>query len=388
MKVGSFQVTYCTNVHPGETLDDLHHILTADVRAVKKRLAATQSFGAGLRLGNQVTNELLDTSGALDALVERCHSEDFSVFTVNGFPYGDFAADTIKADVYKPAWYREDRVRYTERLARVLAALPGPAHRTISTVAGGFLPDTADEAMKTLIARNLRRSAEDLARIADETGVHIRLCLEPEPWTMLETTRDAVEFFESYLPVSFPHVREHLGLCYDCCHQAVHFEDAGASIAELVDAGIEIGKVQVSSALHLDQPGIKENRNALSRFAEPRFLHQVVAQRNGKIFKCLDLPQLENPPAEFLDADAWRCHFHVPIWWEGNGVLGTTKADWQAAIQAVMEQGITPHLEIETYTWHVLPETDRVGMESGDLTASIEAEYDALIAELMPESIG
>ena len=194
MKVGSFQVTYCTNVHPGETLGDLHRILTTDVRAVKNRLSPTDSLGAGLRLGNQVTNELLDTPGALTDLVERCQSENFSVFTVNGFPYGDFAADTIKAEVYKPAWYREDRVRYTERLARVLAALPGPTNRTISTVAGGFLPDTADEAMKTLIARNLRRSAEDLARIADETGVHIRLCLEPEPWTMLETTRDAVEF--------------------------------------------------------------------------------------------------------------------------------------------------------------------------------------------------
>ena len=74
------------------------------------------------------------------------------------------------------------------------------------------------KAMKTLIARNFRRSAESLARIADETGVHIRLCLEPEPWTMLETTQDAVDFFQAYLPLAYPHVREHLGLCYSAKH--------------------------------------------------------------------------------------------------------------------------------------------------------------------------
>ncbi len=382
MKVGPFQVTYCTNVHPGESLRDLNRILSTEVGAVKALVAPQIAMGAGLRMGNTVIRELTEDSAALKSLAALCSEKDYRVFTANGFPYGDFAANVIKADVYRPAWYLEDRVRYTKELARVLAALPGPSHRTISTVAGGFLPDTQDAAIKTLVARNLRRSAEDLARIADDTGVHIRLCLEPEPWTMLETTADVLCFFEDYLPASLPFIRDHLGVCYDCCHQAIHFEDSASSIRQLVDAEITIGKVQVSSALHLDDPSNAAHREALLRFAEPRFLHQVVAQDGDTLLRCLDLEALANPTDEFVNADAWRCHFHVPIWWTGDGVLGTTKGDWEAAVRALQSLGVSPHLEIETYTWHVLPESDRGDMESGDLTASVAAEFDALLAAL------
>jgi sugar phosphate isomerase/epimerase len=382
MKVGSYQITYCTNVHPGETLDDLHRILATEVESVKAIVAPDTAMGAGLRLGNTVVRQLTDAPEALARLARLCEEQEYEVFTANGFPYGDFAAEVIKSDVYKPAWHFEDRIRYTSELARVLAALPGPKERTISTVAGGFLPDTSDDATKTLVARNLKRTAEDFARIADETGVQIRLCLEPEPWTTLETTDDVLRFFDDFLPSGAPHVREHLGICYDCCHQAVHFEDPGTSIKRLVDADITIGKVQVSSALHLDDPADPRRREALLRFAEPRFLHQVVARRGDDLLRCLDLATLDQPTAEFLEADAWRCHFHVPIWWEGDGVLKTTKSDWEGVVSAIQDIGIKPHFEIETYTWHVLPDADRSDMESGDLTASVVAEYTALISAL------
>jgi hypothetical protein len=184
----------------------------------------------------------------------------------------------------------------------------------------------------------------------------VRLCLEPEPYTTLETTDEAVEFFRRDLLPLGQHARDHLGLCYDCCHQAVAYEDPVASLRALHQAGVPIGKLQISSALVLPRPGDPVARAALMGFAEPRFLHQVVARfPDGRLLRLLDLPD-----ARGLDgAESWRCHFHVPIDWAGDDRLGTTRADWQAAVAFAAREGLTSHFEVETYTWGVLPETLR-----------------------------
>lgn len=380
MQIGRFQVAYCTNVHPGEGLDALDAVLADDVAAVKTRVCPAAPFGMGLRLGNAAAHALDSRSDALLALSERCLSEGLYVFTVNGFPYGDFAAAAVKSAVYAPSWLDDERVEYTARLGRVLARLPGPATRTISTVSGCFKPAADDLAAHQQMAKNLGRAAEALARVADQTGVQIRLCLEPEPWTTLETTDDAIRFFDEHLRQS-PHAAAHLGLCFDCCHQAVHFEDPAKSVARLIDADVPIGKVQVSSALHLATPADPAARAALLAFDEPRYLHQVVAQMpDGRRLRALDLDALRDPDPEWLRAEAWRCHFHVPIWWTGAGHLGTTRADWQAAVRAIAAQDASTHLEIETYSWHVIPAEERETM--GDLHACVAAEFAALIAEL------
>lgn len=376
MQIGPFHVAYCTNVHPGEGLAALDAVLEHDVAAVKDAVAPSVPFGMGLRLGNEAAAALDRSPGALLDLSERCLKEGLYVFTVNGFPYGDFAAASVKEAVYQPDWRDAERVEYTARLARVLARLPGPNTRTISTVSGAFKPAGADHAA---MAKNLLAAADTLAEVADRTGVHIRLCLEPEPWTTLETTADAVRFFTEHLDT--PRAAEHLGLCYDCCHQAVHFEDPAANVAALKDAGIVIGKVQVSSALHLAEPADPDARAALLAFDEPRYLHQVVARTpDGRLLRAMDLDQLRDPSPEWLAAEAWRCHFHVPIWWTGAGHLGTTRNDWRAAVKAIAAQDASAHLEIETYSWHVIPAGERAAM--GDLHACVAAEFAALTAEI------
>ncbi|MCA9527641.1 MAG: metabolite traffic protein EboE, partial [Myxococcales bacterium] len=298
MQRGPLHLTYCTNVHPGESLAELLDVLRGPVADVKARVAPSVPFGLGLRLGNTATAALLRAPAALLDLTEACIEEGLYVFTVNGFPYGDFAAESVKAAVYDPGWLDPERVAYTLRLARVLSRLPGPARRTISTVAGGFRPTTDDAAARARIGAHLLEAAEGLRTLADETGVSIRLCLEPEPWTTLETTDDAIAFFADHLDA--PTTAEHLGLCYDCCHQAVHFEDPAASVRALVDAGVPIGKVQVSSALHLAQPADADARAALAAFNEPRYLHQVVARaRDGRLLRAMDLPDLPWDSAEW-----------------------------------------------------------------------------------------
>jgi hypothetical protein len=366
---------YCTNVHPGETLEEIAEVLRGPVALVKERVSPALPFGLGLRLGNTAAAALLRTPAALLDLIELCLEQGFYVFTLNGFPYGDFAASSVKTQVYSPSWPDPERVAYTLRLARILARLPGPSKRTISTVAGGFRPNSEAQAR---MAGHLLLVAQQLAELADETGVSIRLCLEPEPWTTLETTPEAIRFFQDHLLPHGAFAAEHLGLCYDCCHQAVHFEDPTASINALVAAGVPIGKVQVSSALHLAHPGDPEARSALMAFDEPRYLHQVVARRpDGSLLRAMDLPDLKEVSPEWAEAEAWRCHFHVPIGWSGEGHLGTTRADWQAAVRAVVATGACDHLEVETYTWSVLP-----AALQADVVAGVTGEMRALLAVL------
>jgi sugar phosphate isomerase/epimerase len=377
MRIRDLHVGYCTNVHPGEGLDEIERMLVRHVAEVKRRVSPGAPFGLGLRLGHAAAATLSGDAARREAFAEQVRSAGLYVFTVNGFPYGDFAADAVKAAVYEPSWLDAERVDYTVRLARALAALPGPDHRTISTVAGCFRGRAHDDAAHARMARHLGEAARALADLADETGVGVRLCLEPEPWTTLETTDDAVRFFGEHLLPQGGAARDHLGLCYDCCHQAVHFEDPADSLARLAAAGVTVGKVQVSSALHLGRPSDPEARAALLRFDEPRYLHQVVGRRaDGALLRAVDLPVLRHADADWLAAEAWRCHFHVPIWWEGDGVLGTTRADWEAAVAAALRPD--QHLEIETYTWSVIPAADRARLEGGDLHACVASEFAAL----------
>lgn len=380
MQVGPFQVTYCTNVHPGQTLDELFHVLEHDVPTVKKQLTEG-SFGTGLRIGHPVVREINQNPQSLMRLIDVCHAHQYDVFTVNGFPYGNFDEGVVKESVYQPDWRTGERLDYTVALAKVLAALPGPTERTISTVAGGFGPETKTEDDRRLMAKNMAAAATALERLEDETGVHIRLCLEPEPWTTLETTADVLSFWSNYLSESSTN-QSYLGLCYDCCHQALHFEDVGSSIETIEAHGITIGKIQVSSALHLERPHDLAARHKLLDFAEARFLHQVIAKTDDRLLKCLDLPALRTPSQDWLNAEAWRCHFHIPIWWTGSEFIKTTHADWRCAVTAARKLQSPPHLEIETYTWDVIPDAERAGMAGGDLSASIVAEYTSLIEEI------
>lgn len=407
-------LSYCTNVHPGEGLEAAKEALNAHLPAVSARLsghlarAARDSFGAGLRLGVAAADALSDPS-ALRALRQDLEARGGYLFTLNGFPYGDFAAPRVKEGAYEPDWATPERLRYTLALARALAALPGPPVRTISTVAGGFEPGgyaglTPERARA--MSRQLCEAARGLARLEDATGVSVRLALEPEPWTTLERTRDAIDFFSRWLWPAEPLTRRYLGLCYDTCHQAIAFEDPVTAWASLEGAGLEVLKVQLSNALTA-RPSHPAAHAALLGFREPRYLHQVTGRvrraagiesgegggeggGEAQLLRALDLPDLELPSPEWLTADEWRCHFHVPLWWEGAGEgLGTTASHWRevaalvrarAARAASGEAVWVPHVEVETYSWGVIPSREREGLD--DLYACVARELEVAAGAL------
>ena len=332
MKIGDAHVTYCTNIHAGESWQEVRANLEQHVLAVKARVAPDEPFGVGLRLSAVAARELA-APAELAALKQFLAAHGLYVFTINGFPYGPFHGRTIKAEVYRPDWLEDERLAYTNQLADILAALlPDGADGSISTVPGCFRP-RASAGVITRIAAH----AAYLAELEQRTGKHIVLALEPEPCCMLETTAEAIELIAR---IASPHV----GICLDACHAAVEFEDLPAAVAALRAANVTIAKVQLSCGLRV-APVDRAARDALAAFHDDVYLHQVVARRGDALVRYLDLPDATE------DADEWRIHFHVPIFRETLGPFSST----QQFLADVIAMRLSPHLEVETYTWDVLP---------------------------------
>jgi sugar phosphate isomerase/epimerase len=357
---------YCANVHPGESLGDVLHAIRALASGVRKQLS-TEALSLGLWLSQRSASEL--AASGCDELARTLRDAGIFVVTLNGFPYGNFHAEVVKRQVYHPDLCSQQRQTYLLQLARILAQLlPVDAQEgTISTLPIGHRDEPLDVTgagdASVAAADRLCQLTQQLAQLRDETGKSIRVCLEPEPGCWLETTDDAIAFFSEALPAAAKRAgiaesltKQHLGLCYDTCHQAIAFEDPETSLRALTRAGITIGKAQLSSAIEVANPDDPRARAELATFREPRFLHQIRARRSdGSLWAADDLDELEALPR----TDPLRVHFHVPIHRESMGIIATTRPFLVAALRELTQLPQLPHLEVETYTWTVLPEAER-----------------------------
>jgi sugar phosphate isomerase/epimerase len=337
MEVGdALHLTYCTNIHPANGWGAVRESLRTHAPALKTRLSPAAPFGIGLRLSSAESEELLEGE-ELARFRDWLAAEGLYVFTINGFPYGAFHGRRVKADVHAPDWRSEERVAYTLRLAKILdALLPDGVPGTISTSPLSYGPwiDGDPEAWEAC-TRNVVRVADALR------GTRIALALEPEADGALADVNDLVRWWDDRLD------REHVTACFDACHSAVAYEDPEAALAALDAAGIRVGKAQLSAALRVPAAARRE----LERFAEPVYLHQVTERRaDGALRSWPDLPEAL---AADGDGGEWRVHFHVPIFVERYGALESTQDHLRGVIERV--RGVTSHLEIETYTWDVLP---------------------------------
>jgi sugar phosphate isomerase/epimerase len=357
-------LAYCSNVHPADDLDGVAAQLERYAARVRERLDAPV-LGVGLWVAAPA---LADTAAA-DRLRAQLDRLGLEVVTLNGFPYTAFHAPVVKLEVYRPNWADEQRRDYTLALARLLARLlpDDVAEGSISTLPLGWRTewDASDQAAGRLA---LEQVAFGLGEIEDETGKRIRLALEPEPGCTIETVAQASEFLAGLAP-------EWIGLCLDACHLAVQFEDPEGAVAQLADAGVPVGKAQVSSALRVPEPATA--RAFLDDFAEPRFLHQVRERVGAAVAGTDDLPEALGGglPA----SSEWRVHFHVPV----HAAEHTTQRELEATLAALTggPAPVTRHLEVETYTWGVLP--DGPGGDDGlveGLAAELAWTRDRLVA--------
>lgn len=383
MNVRGFDLTYCSNIHAGETWDEVRSALSRALPSIRTRLSANGPFAIGLRLSAQAAHQL-ERPDALEAFQSFLSDGDYYVPTINGFPYGAFHRERVKENVYLPDWRDPARVEYSNRLATVLAELlkgRGLDRGSVSTVPGAFKGHLHSAGEATAIARGVLTHARHLADIRDRTGITITLAIEPEPACFIETSAEATDFFMRYLfdaPLALTHgltvdqVRRHVGICFDACHMAVEFEDHGAALASFDGAGILVPKFQISSALRVaDQAG----RDALRRFAEDTYLHQVVARADRSLTRHVDLPDAF---AGAHDGE-WRIHFHVPVFLARLGVLDTTQPDLERVLELIKSRTDRPCLEVETYTWDVLPAEYRTAEMSEAIARELAWTRDRLM---------
>lgn len=336
-------VTYCTNIHPAESWDDTFANVRRYVPDVKKKVSPQAPFPIGLRLSGRAATEL--NIEAAKHFHAWCQENNCFVSTVNGFPYGTFHHIPVKESVYLPDWRHPERLRYTKQLAQYLSLwLPAGMRGSISTVPVGF-KDYIGRNDVAIVKKHLLQALEFLEDIALKTGKEILLAMEPEPACVLETTMDAVRFFDQLdLPDS---LRPFLAVCYDCCHQALQYESPVSSLELLAANDIRVGQVQVSSALRLEGSDIR----SMHRFCEPCYLHQTVGSRpDGTLIRYHDLDQAlaAAPPG----VSEWRIHFHIPVFIDRLTDCATTQPFLQE-ILPLFDDDVP--LEVETYTWTVLP---------------------------------
>lgn len=397
MKVGATHLTYCTNIHAGESWTEVRENLRTHVLAVRALVAPGQPFGIGLRLSAAAAAELRHPE-ALAEFRSFLSEQGLYVFTINGFPYGRFHGEAVKARVYQPDWTTRERCDYTRALIDILAAvLPEGVDGSISTVPGGFRTELPRPEHAERIAAHLLEQVLTLVEVERATGRQIALALEPEPACFMETTAELVEFFRAHLftpsaratlaarlSVTESHaealIRRHLGICLDTCHAAVEFEAARESLACLSSAGVRIAKVQASAGLRLADVN-ERTLAALRAYDESVYLHQVVARtETGELLRFVDLPEAFQSPAARA-AREWRVHFHVPLYRETLGAFSNTQGYLRDVLALQRRDPFTTQIEVETYTWDVLPEDQR----SAGLVSSIARELAWVEERLLEE---
>lgn len=402
MKVGadSTHLTYCTNIHPGEGWRAVFANLKYYLPALKQRLSPTKPFGIGLRLADVAARELKQSLAQFQSWLAQ---QDLYVFTLNGFPYGGFHHQVVKDQVYAPDWSRRSRLDYTLRLTEILATLlPEGMDGGISTLPLSYKPwSTGNRVARTTI---LKQSSQHLAqltaamiRLQQGTGKLLHVDLEPEPDGLIENAAEVIEFFQEWLlPIGGAYLAEcfgnslawaeakllkHVRICYDTCHFAVEYEDPATVFAQFQTAGIGIGKIQLSAAIRVAVPAqAQERRQVIERlrpFAESTYLHQVIERRlGGELYHYPDLatalPYLEQSPAQ-----EWRTHFHVPIFIHDYQILQSTQDEIVTVLDLLQTNHACQHLEIETYTWDVLPPEMKL-----EVMASVQREYEWVLATL------
>ncbi|XZE36782.1 metabolite traffic protein EboE [Pirellulaceae bacterium SH501] len=401
----SVRTGYCTNVHAGRDLQTVLETLNRYAVPVRQKLqthanggAESRSLGLGLWFSEISAREaLLPTS--LERLKDFLASHSLDVFTLNGFPQGDFHEPVVKHRVYLPTWYDPSRLEYTWNLVQLLhELLPPGVIGTISTLPIAWGSPSLSAAQTEQVCRQWGELANRLHALFERTGRTIQIAIEPEPGCVFTDSPSFRSFYlESFLPSLHSEkereiARRHIALCHDICHAAVMLEDQSSELSKTFDAGIRVGKVQVSSAVDvpwcsMDPSSREQAWKQLSGFAEDRYLHQTNVLRGDKTTLYEDLPQLLREQAVAPVDSNWRIHFHVPIFQSAFGALGSTQSEIERCLDVLLprvgtEAFSSGHFEVETYAWTVLPDEFRQGSLSDGIAMELAWFEDLLHSKL------
>ena len=370
----TYHLTYCTNIHPGSNWESTFSSLKQFVPVIKKEVSSDAPFGLGLRLSNKASEEL-NEGNHLSEFKNWLLQNKVYIFTMNGFPYGNFHDERVKDKVHAPDWTTRERVDYTKRLFVQLAELIPegmPGGISTSPISYKYWHNSEDAQHRAfeIGAKHFTEIAMQLHALENTTGKYLHLDIEPEPDGLLENSVEVLSFYKDYLvPIATKILKHKLGkedseieriikryitVCYDICHFSLAYEEPEYTFQKFAEAELIVGKIQVSAALKIIFN--EENKAAiwesLSRFDEPTYLHQVTEKIDGTVKTYNDLPIILQKRNDFSEL---RAHFHVPIFLEQFGKLFSTQDHIIKVLEYLKRNKVSEHLEIETYTWDVLP---------------------------------
>lgn len=393
---GLGHLSYSTLVHAGDTWEEMNASLRTFVPAVKKRISPNAPFAVSLRISAESAKTLTEDAAERASLKAFLDQEDLYVYTVNAFPYGPFKGGLVMERVYEPDWTTRDRVDYTNSIADILAEIsPAGVNPSIQTAPLAFKPNVSGDEYVQTFTHNLYLVVKHLLELEQRTGRRVKLAIEPEPACYLETTDETIAFFKEriYAPTAITEfarvagipiseaegaVRRYLGIVFDIGHQSVGFENITYSLTKIRSAGIPIFKLQEAASLWVERL-TADKLTALRRFTDTIYLSQTSLKQDGKTNKFLNLGEA----LDFYEANPveteMRTHFHVPVFLEEIGPFRTTRFGVQEALKMHRESPLSDHLEIETYTWDVLPPA----LLSGDIIDNVSRELEFVRTELI-----
>jgi hypothetical protein len=394
---GLGHLTYSTLVHPADNWPELWASVQTFLPKVKARISPNEPFGVCLRLAAPTAALLAANAEERKKLKWFLTDNDMYVYTANAFPYGAFKGTVVKEQVYEPDWRTEERTVYTINVADILADLCAPGiSPSIQTAPLGFKPNVTGPDVVDSYTEHVLRVAAHLVRLEARTGHLITLGLEPEPRCFLETTDETVAYFTNHLytgksaarlsvlasipmDTAIAALRRHLGVVFDIGHQAVGFEDVPVSLQKLVDAGIPIVKLQEAAAMYIGEV-TDEKVEALKRFAKTVYLSQTVECRGGKeLGHFLNLEDAFAGWEKDKTKREWRTHFHVPVFLADLGPFKSTQFALEQALAMHKKTPLSRQLEIETYTWDVLPDH----LKTGDIVEYVCRELEWVKGQLI-----
>jgi hypothetical protein len=392
---GLGHLTYSTLVHPADDWPQLWDSLQRYLPQVKRRISPNAPFGVCIRLSHLTAAELSTKKAERDTLKQFLADQDLYVYTANAFVYGVFKNTQIKEQVYEPDWRTPERREYTKQVADILADIcPAWATPSIQTAPLGFKPRVTGPDVVAAFTDNVLQVVAHLVRLEQTTGTLLTLGLEPEPRCYLETTDETIAYFRDYLytgtaaqriatlaqvpmDTAIAALRRHLGVTFDIGHQAVGFEDIPVSLQKLVDAGIPIVKLQEAASMYIGEV-TDEKIAALQRFTKTIYLSQTAECRGDHLEHYLNLEDAMAGWATDKTPRQWRTHFHVPVFLEDLGPLKSTRFALEQALAMHKQTPLSRHLEIETYTWDVLPDH----LKTGDIVEYVCRELEWVKGQL------
>ncbi|OSC36688.1 metabolite traffic protein EboE [Mycobacterium decipiens] len=374
-------LSYCSNVVAADTLLLLEQQLLS-VFAVARDRAGLDQLGVGLWLPARTMTRLADDRRARRRLAAILADNGLAVVTMNAFPYGVFHGGSVKHAVYQPDWTTPKRLEYTRNCAEVLNdLLTDTEHGTISTLPLGW-SDPWDDDADAKARHSLSTLSDELRRIENGSGHRIRLAVEPEPGCVIGSCGDALDWFARAVEGDDVDPR-YVGLCLDTCHLAVMHEDPVDVLAGLAEVGVEVVKIQASNAIQISDLAAKGLDEAFAEFGNSPYLHQVNGiDADGHPWFRDDF-SLEDPSTP--RSGSARVHYHVPLHLSPPAPLSNT-SQVLVDVMDMLRDGSLPgpiDIEIETYTWDVLPPSLRSGSLAEDIAAEIRW-LDELISEWDP----